>query len=224
MIKELVPAYICTIMNKEKITVAIVEDTDDIREALRVLINGSQGFECVHVFPSAEEALEKMPGEGIDVVLMDIGLPGISGIECMKVLQPRMPETQFMISTVYDDDDYIFSALQSGATGYMLKRTSPAQILEAIRDLHSGGSPMSSEIARRVVAFMQKSKKPSSATDCLTERELEILDFLAKGYLYKEIATELFISKETVKKHIHNIYDKLQVQTRTEAINKAFRR
>ena len=211
-------------MNEVKITVAIVEDTDDIREALRVLINGSQGFECVHVFPSAEEAVDKMPSEGIDVVLMDIGLPGMNGIECMKLLKPRMPETQFMISTVYDDDDYIFNALQSGATGYMLKRTSPAQILEAIRDLNSGGSPMSSEIARRVVAFMQKSKKISSATDCLTERELEILDFLAKGYLYKEIATELFISKETVKKHIHNIYDKLQVQTRTEAINKAFRR
>jgi DNA-binding NarL/FixJ family response regulator len=211
-------------INGHTIHVAIVEDTDDIREALRVLINGSAGFECVHVFPSAEEALEKMPDQGIDVVLMDIGLPGMNGIECMKALIPRMTGTQFMISTVYDDDDYIFNALRMGATGYMLKRTSPAQILEAIRDLHSGGSPMSSEIARRVVASMQKSSKPTGAADCLTERELEILDFLAKGYLYKEIATELFISKETVKKHIHNIYDKLQVQTRTEAINKAFRR
>ena len=116
-------------MNEEKITVAIVEDTDDIREALRVLINGSLGFECLHVFPSAEEALEKMPAQGIDVVLMDIGLPGISGIECMKALKPRMPDTQFMISTVYDDDDYIFNALQSGATGYMLKRTPRADII-----------------------------------------------------------------------------------------------
>jgi DNA-binding NarL/FixJ family response regulator len=211
-------------MNEDKITVAIVEDTNDIREALRVLINGSAGFECMNVFSSAEEALERMPADGIDVVLMDIGLPGMNGIECMKSLKPRMPDTQFMISTVYDDDDYIFNALKSGATGCMLKRTSPAQILKAIRDLNAGGSPMSSEIARRVVAFMQKSKKPSSATDCLSERELEILDFLAKGCLYKEIAAELFISKETVKKHIHNIYDKLQVQTRTEAINKAFQR
>ena len=204
------------------IRVAIVEDIDDIREALRVLINGSQGFECEHVYGSAEEALDRMPSSGIDVVLMDIGLPGMDGIECMNLLKPRMPETQFMISTVYDDDDYIFNALQSGATGYMLKRTSPAQILEAIRELYDGGSPMSSEIARRVVAFMQKMKKPTRAAESLTTRELEILDYLAKGYLYKEIASELFISRETVKKHIHHIYDKLQVQTRTEALNKAF--
>jgi DNA-binding NarL/FixJ family response regulator len=211
-------------MVEEKITVSIVEDTDDIRDALRVLINGSDGFECIHVFADAEEALDKMPEKDIDVVLMDIGLPGMNGIDCMKTLRPVMPDAQFMMCTVYDDDDHIFNALKSGASGYILKRTSPAQILEAIRDLHGGGSPMSSEIARRVVASMQKSSKLSEANESLTERELEILDFLAKGYLYKEIAAELFISKETVKKHIHNIYDKLHVQNRTEALNKAFQR
>ena len=209
-------------VNDNKIIVSIVEDTDDIRNALRVLINGSKGFECVHVFADAEEALQNMSSKEIDVVLMDINLPGMDGIECMKTLKPEMPKSQFMMCTVYDDDDHIFNALQSGASGYILKRTSPAQILEAIRDLHEGGSPMSSEIARRVVDSMQKSKKRSEATELLTDRENEILDFLAKGYLYKEIAAELFISKETVKKHIHNIYDKLHVQTRTEALNKAF--
>lgn len=211
-------------MEENKIIVSIVEDTEDIREALRVLINGSAGFECVHVYADAEEALQNMPANDINVVLMDINLPGKDGIECMISLKPAMPDAQFMMCTVYDDDDHIFNALQSGASGYILKRTSPAQILEAIRDLHEGGSPMSSEIARRVVGSMQKSNKPSEATESLTDRELEILDFLAKGYLYKEIATDLFISKETVKKHIHNIYDKLHVQTRTEALNKAYQR
>jgi len=206
----------------DKIKVSIVEDTDDIRNALRVLVNGSKGFECVHVFPDAEEALQNMSSKDIDIVLMDIGLPGMNGIECMKTLKPEMPKAQFMMCTVYDDDDHIFNALKSGASGYILKRTSPAQILEAIQDLHEGGSPMSSEIARRVVDSMQKSKKRSEATEMLTDREKEILDFLAKGFLYKEIAAELSVSKETVKKHIHNIYDKLHVQNRTEALNKAF--
>lgn len=206
------------------IRVAIVEDTDDIREALRVLINGSNGFECLHVYPDAEAALKDIPQQEVDVVLMDIHLPGLDGIGCMTQLSERMPRTQFMMCTVYDDDDHVFNALQSGASGYLLKRTSPAQILEAIRDLHDGGSPMSSEIARRVVRSMQNRSRHSESAEILTGREKEILDFLAKGYLYKEIATELFISKETVKKHIHNIYDKLHVQTRTEALNKAFQK
>ena len=211
-------------MNEDKIIVSIVEYIDDIRDALQVLINGSNGFECIHVYADAEEALESMVKKDINVVLMDINLPGMDGIGCMKILKPAMPNTQFMMCTVYDDDDHIFNALQSGASGYILKRTSPAQILEAIRDLHDGGSPMSSEIARRVVGSMQKKGKSTEAVEILTKRETEILDFLAKGFLYKEIATELYISKETVKKHIHNIYNKLHVQTRTEALNKAFHR
>lgn len=208
----------------DNIKVSIVEDTDDIRNALNVLINGSKGFECVHTFADAEEALQHMSSKDIDIVLMDIGLPGMDGIECMKILKPEMPKAQFMMCTVYDDDDHIFNALKAGASGYILKRTSPAQILEAIKDLHEGGSPMSSEIARRVVESMHKSKKQSEAVEMLTPRENEILDFLAKGYLYKEIAAELLISKETVKKHIHSIYDKLHVQNRTEALNKVFPR
>jgi DNA-binding NarL/FixJ family response regulator len=211
-------------MVNNKIKVSIVEDTDDIRNALRVLIDGSPGFECIHVYADAEEALQDMSSQDIDIVLMDIGLPGMDGIECMKILKPEMPKAQFMMCTVYDDDDHIFNALRSGASGYILKRTSPAQILEAIHDLYEGGSPMSSEIARRVVESMYESNKRSKAVELLTARENEILDFLARGYLYKEIATELFISKETVKKHIHSIYDKLHVQNRTEAINKAFPR
>jgi DNA-binding NarL/FixJ family response regulator len=211
-------------MDDEKITVSIVEDLDDIRNAMQVLINGSAGFECVHVYANAEEALEEMSSNDIDIVLMDIGLPGMNGIECMKILKPGMPKAQFMMCTVYDDDDHIFNALRSGASGYILKRTSPAQILEALRDLYEGGSPMSSEIARRVVHSMQNRGRRTDVVEVLTTRESEILDYLAKGYLYKEIASELFISKETVKKHIHNIYDKLHVQNRTEALNKAYRR
>jgi DNA-binding NarL/FixJ family response regulator len=211
-------------INDQVIKVSIVEDNDDIRDALRALIKGSQGFECVHVYPDAETAIEDMPAREIDVVLMDINLPGMNGIECMRQVKDKMPQTQFMMCTVYDDDEDIFSALESGATGYLLKRTSPAQILEAIRDLYNGGSPMSSEIARRVVASVQKRKKLSEPVEALTIRENEILEFLAKGFLYKEIAEKLFISHETVKRHIHNIYDKLHVQSRIEAVNKAFQR
>lgn len=211
-------------MDQEKITVSIVEDTEDIREALRILINGSTGFECFHVYADAEEALDKMPANEINVVLMDINLPKMDGIECMKTLKPVMHDAQFMMYTVCDDDDNIFNALQSGASGYILKRTYPAQVLEAIRELHEGGSPMSSEIARRVIYYMHNKGKTTEAVELLTERETEILDLLAKGYLYKEIAAELFISHSTVKQHIHNIYGKLHVQTRTEALNKAFQR
>ena len=145
-------------MNQEQITVSIVEDIEDIREAWRVLISGSAGFECTHVYADAEEALDNMPKHEINVVIMDINLPGMDGIRCMKALKPVMPETQFMMCTVHQDDGHIFNALQSGASGYILKRTSPAGILDAIRDLHNGGSPMSSEIARRVVNSMQKKR------------------------------------------------------------------
>ena len=140
----------------------------------------------------------------------------------MQRLKEKMPLTQFMMCTVYENTDDIFSALEAGATGYLLKRTSPAQILESIRELKNGGSPMSGDIARRVVNTIHQRKKRAEPVEALTERENEILELLAKGFLYKEIATKLFISKETVKSHIHNIYDKLHVQTRTEALNKAF--
>jgi DNA-binding NarL/FixJ family response regulator len=211
-------------ITEQAIRVAIVEDIREIREALRVLINGTSGFDCIHVFSDAEEALELMPLEEVDVVLMDITLPRMNGIECMKILKKKVPEVQFMMCTVHDDDDHIFNALQSGASGYILKRTSPARILEAISDVHAGGSPMSSEIARRIVGMIQKQGSAAPEAGSLTERENEILDLLAQGYLYKEIAEQLFVSRLTVKKHIHNIYEKLQVQNRTEALNKARRK
>jgi DNA-binding NarL/FixJ family response regulator len=207
----------------DKIKVAIVEDEADIREALHVFIHGSSGFSCEFVYANGEEALEKLPLIDVDVVIMDINLPGIDGINCMIALKKIVPHIQFMMCTVFDDDENIFKALESGAKGYILKRTSPAQILEAIKELHSGGSPMSSEIARKVVESLNRKNKYSLQSEILTSREKEILEFLSKGFLYKEIAEKLFISKETVKKHIHNIYGKLQVQTRTEALNKAFR-
>lgn len=207
----------------QTIRVSIVEDIQEIRDALRVLIHGSEGFECLHVYPDAEEALAKMPVDNVDVVLMDITLPGMNGIECMKILKMKMPDSQFMMCTVHDDDDHVFDALKAGAAGYILKRTSPAQILEAINDIYAGGSPMSSEIARRVVAMIRQQGTPKPEAELLTERENEILDLLSQGYLYKEIADQLFISKLTVKKHIHNIYEKLQVQNRVEALNKVRR-
>ena len=204
----------------DDIKVAIVEDNDDIREAMRVLINGSAGFNCTHVYSTANEAVIELPKNQFDIILMDISMPGMSGIECIVELKDRMPHSQFMMVTVFEDDVNIFNALKAGATGYILKRTSPAQILEAIRELHKGGSPMSPEIARRVVASLQNKK--NNNTEILTDREKQILDLLAKGFLYKEIAAELDIAYETVKKHIQNIYEKLQVQNKVEALIKAF--
>lgn len=211
-------------METDIIKVAIVEDTDEIREALRVLINGSVGFECKSVFPDAEQALLNLPDVKPDVVVMDIHLPRLSGIEAVRRLKSIIPKTQFLMYTVHDDDDSIFDALAAGATGYILKKTSPAQIMIDIKDIVNGNSPMSGEIARRIVESMHRGKQlHKNATHDLTERESEILSLLQKGLLYKEIAQKLNISKDTVKKHIQHIYTKLQVQTRIEAVNKAFR-
>lgn len=208
----------------ENIKVAIVEDTDEIREALRVLINGSLGFECLNAFPDAESAILNLPGKDIDAVIMDIHLPKINGVKAVEHLKKVMPQTQFMMYTVHDDDDHVFEALRAGATGYILKRTSPAQILIDLKDLVNGCSPMSGEIARKIVESMQRGKQLSRKdAEELTEREMEILELLQKGLIYKEVADKLCISKDTVKKHIQHIYQKLQVQTRMEAVNKVFR-
>ena len=207
------------------ISVAIVEDTEDIRVSLATLIGGNDGFECGYSLSSAEQALRDLPGKKVDIVLMDISMPGMSGIECVRKLKPLMPGTHFMMCTVYNDDESIFNALKAGASGYILKRTTPEKIIEALKELFNGGSPMSSEIARRVVSTFNSGQKVSNQNiESLTAREKEILELLAKGFLYKEIADSLFISRETVKKHIHNIYRKLEVQTRTEALNKAYSR
>jgi DNA-binding NarL/FixJ family response regulator len=205
------------------ITVAIVEDTEVIRDTLKMLVSGTAGFNCIGVFADAEEALSQIPGLCPDIVIMDIGLPGISGIECVRKLKGKCTNTQYLMCTIFEDDENIFEALKAGATGYILKKTPPAKIIEAITELHNGGSPMSGQIARRVIQVLHQPKK-NDALEALTERETEILQLLAKGLRYKEISDQLFISVATVRTHIHNIYEKLQVQSRTDALNKAFSR
>lgn len=205
------------------ISVVIVEDDPDIRQSFETIVGTAPGFQCLQAYGNAEDAVAGIPALQPDVVIMDIHLPGMTGIEAVQLLKAQMPSLQIAMCTVYEDDEHIFNALKAGASGYLLKRTSPDKLLEALHDLHQGGSPMSGEIARRVVTSFQRKATPAPQLAMLTPREKEILDLLAKGYLYKEIASELFISIETVKRHIHNIYEKLHVQTRTEALNKVFR-
>lgn len=203
------------------IAVAIVEDIKEIREGLRILINLSDGFNCEHVYSTAEEALNLLPQNRPDVVLMDINLPGINGIECIKQLKLMCPDTQFIMSTVYEDDENIYESLKAGATGYLLKKTVPSRILEAIAEVNDGGSPMSAQIARRVIASFQKGDGIEES-EVLTAREKEILKNLSEGLRYKEIAAKLKISIETVRTHARRIYEKLHVQSRTEALNKVY--
>lgn len=203
------------------INVAIVEDVKDIREGLQALINFSAGFSCTHVYSSGEEAEAALPALMPDVVLMDINLPGISGIECVRKIRTQCPATQFIMSTVYEDDENIFESLKAGATGYLLKKTEPALILEGIRQVYEGQSPMSPQIARRVISSFQKQDSIDAST-LLSPKEKEILKALAKGLRYKEIADAQCLSLQTVRTHTRHIYEKLQVQSRTEALNKIY--
>lgn len=200
----------------------IIEDQPEIRQALQAIIAGSAGFQCIQTFENAEDALNKMPYLNFDVALVDINLPGITGIELIQTLKPEMPEKEFIILTVFEDNNNIFNALKAGASGYLLKSTPPAKILEAITEVFNGGSPMSAQIARKVItSFATTQEKPKNKElQSLTPRELETLTLLSKGYRYKEIANTLFISTETVRTHIRNIYQKLQVQSGIEAVNK----
>jgi len=204
------------------IKVAVIEDQEQTRSMLSSLISGHTGYECVGIFENAEDALKQVPKINPDVALMDIHLPGMSGIQCVGKLKEGNPGTQFIMCTSLEDTDSIFNALQAGATGYLTKSTAPEKILEAITDAHNGGSPMSSQIARKVISFFQQKPERNKELEKLSAREQEILDYLAKGYRYKEIASVLFINIETVRKHIHNIYEKLQVNSRTDALNKVF--
>src|SRR5512140_1234168 len=199
------------------IKVSIVEDNDQIREGLSVLINGSTGFQCVATYPTAENAIRYLPAHKPDVALMDIHLPGMSGIECVRELKRLLPELQIMMLTIYEDDDNVFKSIVAGATGYILKKTPPSELMDAISDLYRGGSPMSDRIARKVVQAFQQMNKSSRETENLTQRESEILSYVAKGYQDKEIADKLFLSSETVRTHLRNIYKKLHVRSRTEA-------
>ncbi len=206
--------------NSETIRIAVVEDDRTVREGLQMLLNGSHGYSCVAAYGSGEDALAGLPEVQPDVVLMDINLPGINGIECILKLKEKALPMLFIMLTVFEDTDAIFQSLSAGASGYLIKHTPPAKLLEAIQDVYRGGSPMSGEIARKVVQSFQNPPLASNTSTVLTKREEEILGYLAQGYFYKEIAESLFISVETVRTHIRNIYEKLQVRTRTEAILK----
>lgn len=211
-------------MAQSLITVCIVEDNKNIRESLKIIVNDAGECSCIAVFENAEDALKDIPELQPDVVLMDIGLPGISGIECIRQLKPLCPRVQFMICTVYDEDEKIFDALSAGANSYILKRSDSDTLLTAIKDLHNGGSPMSSDIARKIVMQFQKEVTAEKKDYHLTEREKEILELLAKGLTYQQAAEKIFISGKTIKKHVYNIYEKLHVNSRTEAVNKYFGR
>jgi DNA-binding NarL/FixJ family response regulator len=207
----------------KKIDVCIVEDLRDIREGLISIISGHNDFNLLGAFETADAAFVELPKLKPEIVIMDINLPGMSGVECVRQLKTIVPQMQFMMFTVFESSEQVFEALEAGASGYLIKRSSPAKIIEAVIELKDGGAPMSTEIARKVVASFQKPTM-SKETDVLTTREKEILDQLAKGLLYKEIGANLNISTGTVRQHIHNIYEKLHVQNRTEALNKAFQR
>ena len=201
------------------ITVSIVEDDAPARSILADWIHRTPGFRCAGRYDSAEAALVALPSEKPAVVLMDINLPGMSGIECVRQLKPVLPATQFVMLTVYEDADHIFNALAAGASGYLLKRVSRGELLAALRDVYAGGSPMSSNIARKVVQSFQKPAPPAGQVE-LSPREREVLELLARGYLYKEIADSLQIGSSTVNTYIRRIYEKLHVRSRSQAVAK----
>lgn len=217
------------------ITVSIVEDNEQLRATLAKMIDRADGFKCLSHFGSAEEALDALPKEKPNVVLMDINLPGINGVECVRRLKQVAPEILAVMLTAYEDTENIFNALAAGATGYLLKRAPRAEILDAVREVHRGGSPMTTHIARKVVQSFQRqmaaapqpapSGNPTGGENqTLSPREQEVLDYLSQGFLYKEISEKMNVSYETVHTYIRRIYEKLQVRTRTEAVAKFLRR
>lgn len=202
------------------IRVAIVEDDEQVRENLARLVGEAKGFECAATFSSGEQALEELPRRAFDVVLMDINLPGISGVECVRQLKGVAPGTQVVMLTVYDDSDRIFQALQMGASGYLLKRSTSMEILHAIEDVHRGGAPMSSHIARKVVQSFRRQGPSDKPAENLSKRETDVLEYVSRGYTNKEIADALGLSAETVRGYLKTIYSKLHVRSRTEAAMK----
>jgi DNA-binding NarL/FixJ family response regulator len=204
------------------ISLVIVEDLDEVREGLQQFISLNKEFKILDTYATAEEALYELPTLKPDIVIMDINLPGLNGIECIREVKDKIPKTQFMMFTVYENDEKVFEALKAGATGYLLKNTGLVQLIEALKELYNGGSPMSANIARKLVYIFQQQEKSKVTVEVLSQRENEVLQELAKGLLYKEIAEQLSISTSTVRQHIHKIYEKLHVQNRTEALNRAF--
>jgi RNA polymerase sigma factor (sigma-70 family) len=203
------------------IKVCIVEDVKEVRDGIVSLLTMDDRFEMLAAYPNAETAVEGIPAWEPDVTIMDINLPGVNGVECIKIVKKSCPKCQFIMFTIYEDDEKVFEALNAGATGYLLKKTPLSKIADSLAELHEGGSPMSTQIARKVINQFKKNEA-SEVIDILSTRENESLHLLAKGLLYKEIAEKLGISVATVRQHIHRIYEKLHVQNRTEAINKAF--
>jgi len=206
------------------IQVAIVEDDEEIRASLTHRIGEIPSFKLLGAYGDAESAIEELLRQKPDVVLMDINLPGIDGVECVRRLKPKMPTTQFVMLTVYEDNNRLFKSLIAGASGYLLKRTPPAKLVAAIREAHQGGSPMTPQIARRVVQHFQEVIEPSSELQRLTPRETDVLNQLAKGFRYKEIVDNLGISSGTLHSYIRNVYEKLHVHSRTEAVVKFLNR
>jgi DNA-binding NarL/FixJ family response regulator len=212
----------------KEISVCVVDDNKELRNALEEIITMSEGYKCIATISNAEDAVSQIPLLHPDVVLMDINLGSeASGIDVVRVLKPRLPDVNFMMCTVYEENEKIFEALTAGASGYILKKTDPSRMLEAIRELFEGGAPMSSQIARKVVVAFQNQPVNNSNgedLDMLSVREKEILEFLSRGLMYKEIASQLFLSPETVRKHVYHIYEKLHVNNRVAAVNKFYGR
>jgi DNA-binding NarL/FixJ family response regulator len=205
------------------IKVALVEDDEGIRSSLAALIRRASNLRLAGDYPDAETALQEIPRKPPDVVLMDINLPGLNGVECVRQLKLNLPEVQVLMLTVYEDSDSLFNSLKAGASGYLLKRTVPTKLLEAIRDVHMGGSPMTPQLARRLVQFFSNPASGQAAVSKLTAGEKEFLDQLARGYAYKEIADRMKISIDTVRSYVRTVYEKLHVHSRTEAVVKYLR-
>ena len=209
--------------NNENIKVLLIEDQRDVREGLSVLINGSPGFRCLAACRTMEEALRAVDHELPDVVLTDVGLPGMSGVEGTKILKEAHPDLPVVALTVYDDDEDVFNALCAGASGYLLKNTPPAKLLESLKEVVAGGAPMSPEVALRVIRLFREFSPPARALHRLTQQELQLLKLIIDGHTYKTAAVELEISVSTVSFHLQNIYNKLQVHSKSEAVAKALR-
>ena len=204
-----------------EIRVAIVEDERDIRECLTFLIDGTDGYACTGSYRTMEEALDRIPHQLPDLVLSDIGLPGMNGIDGIRLLKDRFPNLLILMLTVYDDDERIFDAMCAGASGYLLKKTPPAKLLDSLKEAVAGGAPMSPEVARRVIALFREIRPPDRADYQLTPHETRLLKLFVEGHIYKTAAVELGVSVNTVNFHVRNIYEKLQVHTRSEAVAKA---
>jgi DNA-binding NarL/FixJ family response regulator len=207
----------------EPITVAIVEDQPEIRQGLAALIGGTPGYRCVGAFRSMEEALPRFHPPLPHVVLIDIGLPGMSGIDGIRALKARFADVLLLVLTIYDDDERIFEAMYAGACGYLLKKTAPARLLESIREVVDGGAPMSPEVARRVIDLFREIRPPLHADYHLTPHEMRLLKLLVDGHNYKSAAAELHVSINTISFHMRRVYEKLQVHSKSEAVAKALR-